>query len=243
MINVVVSGILGKMGSILASSIEASNQFKLVAGYDQQESLNVFSNLNQLPKSDVIIDFSHPLTLDSLLDYAVKHHIPLVLATTGYNDAQFIKIKEASKHIPIFYSANYSVGVYLVQKALKSIVKHLDDDYDIEIVEIHHRFKKDAPSGTAIKLYDTINESNKTPLKMIQGESQEKGVKVHSLRLGNVVGEHEVLISSLEEIINIKHTALNKSVFAKGALKAAQFLVHKPIGLYGMDDLLGDNHE
>lgn len=243
MIKVIVSGINGKMGSLLATTIESSIDYSLIGGFDKKDSSLVFTDLTRLPKADVLIDFSHPSTLDSLIDYATIQHVPLVLATTGYSELDFMKIRRASLSIPIFYSANYSVGVYLVQKALRQVVNHLDDSYDIEIVETHHRFKKDAPSGTAIKLYETINESSQTPLKMIKGDSPERGVKVHSLRLGNVIGEHEVFLSTLAETISIKHQALSKSVFVQGALKAASFIVTKQKGLFDMDDLLGDNHE
>ncbi len=243
MIEVIISGIQGKMGQTLKKTLDSNLLFQYVGGFDSREAVGVYSDLNQLPKADILIDFSHPSTLKNLLSYATKNKLPLVLATTGYTNDDFKEINKASQEIPIFYSANYSIGIYLVNQALKSIVKPLEEDYDIEIIEKHHHFKKDAPSGTALKLADTINQTFKNPKPIIKGESETKGIHIHSLRLGNYIGEHEVIFSSLEETISLSHIAHDKKVFAVGALKAAQYLLNKSSGLYGMDDLLGGSNE
>ena len=243
MIKVVISGIQGKMGQILKHTLETNTNFCLVGGYDHETSLGVNANLENLPNADVLIDFSHPSALNDILAYALKHKVALVIATTGYTKEELELIENASQNIPIFYSANYSIGIYLLNQALKQIVKPLEKDYDVEIIETHHHFKKDAPSGTALKLANTINEELLIKKPIIKGESETKGIHIHSLRLGNYVGEHEVIFSSMEETIRLSHTAHDKKVFAVGAIKATEFIVTKAKGLYGMDDLLGGKHE
>ncbi|CDR30969.1 4-hydroxy-tetrahydrodipicolinate reductase [Acholeplasma oculi] len=238
MIKVVISGILGKMGQVLKENIENDTSFTLVAGFDRVESPMVKTKLNDLPDADCLIDFSSPQVLKSLLEYAVDKKLPLVLATTGYSSEDFLLIKKASENIPIFYTENYSFGVHLLQEAIKLVSKAIDSSYDIEIIEKHHRFKKDSPSGTAIKLYQAVHESRKE-LPLIEGYSDLKGVHVHSLRLGSLPGEHSIIFSSLEETLEFKHIAHDKHVFAKGAMKAAKFIVTKKAGLYNMTDLIG----
>ncbi len=241
MIKIGISGILGTMGGVLRNTVLKDSRFELVGGLDKQNTDISVEHLNLLPKMDVLIDFSHPSLLKVLLDYAKENHVKLVLAATGYQKSDFDLINLYAKDVAIFYSANYSVGIYLVRKALKEVSKHIDSSYDIEIVETHHRFKKDFPSGTAIKLYDEVNEALVEKKKMIVGTSSDLGIHMHSLRLGNFVGEHSVFFSNMSETIEIKHTAHDKSVFAAGTLKAASFMMDKASGLYGMDDLLGGN--
>ncbi|WP_035357039.1 4-hydroxy-tetrahydrodipicolinate reductase [Acholeplasma granularum] len=239
MINIAISGVLGKMGQVLKNEVLDDKTFNFIGGFDKVSELNVYSNINDLKEVDVLIDFSTPKLLQTILDYAKNNKVSLVLATTGYTKSDFKLIDQYSKYIPIFYSANYSVGIYLLTEALKLISKNVDQSYDIEMIDKHHRFKKDAPSGTAIKLYNSINESLEEKRELILGESDNKGIHVHSLRLGNYVGEHQVIFSNLSETLELTHIAHDKAVFAKGALKAAKFIVSKSNGLFGMDDLLG----
>lgn len=239
MIKVAISGILGTMGNILKIKALEDQDVYLVGGFDRLLSDGVVNDINNLPVCDVIIDFSHPIVLENLLSYAIQHKIALVLATTGYEEKHFKLIHEASKQIPIFYSENYSVGIHLLTQALKLISNPLSEDSDIEIIEKHHHFKKDHPSGTAYKLYRAINESLDNKLPLIEGASEENGIHTHSLRLGSYVGEHTVIFSNLDETIELTHMAHNKKVFAQGALRAAKFIKGKPSGLYNMNDLLG----
>ena len=243
MIKLVISGILGRMGQVLKSLAVAATDFDLVGGFDQTNSSDSVADLSQLKPSDVIIDFSHPSNLKQILMYAHEKKVPLVLAATGYSDIDFEWIRKTSKDIPIFYAANYSVGVYLLTQALKMVAKPLAKDYDIEVNEKHHHFKKDAPSGAALKLVDALNEPLDQKHPVIHGYSNEKGIHVHALRLGNYIGEHQVIFSSEEETLEFTHIAHDNRVFAKGALKAAAYIIKQKPGLYGMEDLLGGAHE
>lgn len=238
MINIVISGMLGTMGQVVANLVKHDERFKLLGGFDQKGIGNTTNDLNKYHDVDVIIDFSHPRTLSQLLTYAKANQTALVLATTGYTEEDFKLIKEVSKIVPIFYSENYSVGINIVVHLLEQIAKAINDDYDIEIVEKHHRFKKDHPSGTAIKLYKAIN-SNLSVKRNMTEDINEDGIKMHSLRLGNYVGEHTALFSNLDETIEVTHKAHTKEAFAKGAIQAAIFMSKQKPGLYQMDDLFG----
>src|SRR5690554_995959 len=240
MIKLVISGILGRMGQVLKSLAETSTDFSLVGGFDQKDSSDSVADLSQLKPSDVIIDFSHPSNLKQILMYAQEKKIPLVLAATGYSDIDFEWIRKTSKDIPIFYAANYSVGIHLLTKALKLVSESVDESFDIEMIDKHHKYKKDAPSGTAYKLYDAVNDGLKEKRELIDGASIKPGIHVHSLRLGNYVGEHKIIFSNLSETLELTHITHDKNVFALGAMKAAKFIVTQKNGLYGMDDLLGE---
>lgn len=240
MIKLAISGVLGKMGQVLRKEVLNDNVFDYLGGYDRSEAAYVVSNIDELKDADVLIDFSTPKLLKVLLDYAKNNQVALVLATTGYNQDEFDLIKRYSKDIPIFYSANYSVGIHLLSKALKLVSESIDSSFDIEMIDKHHRFKKDAPSGTVFKLYDAVNEGLVEKRELITGESPKAGIHVHSLRLGNYVGEHQVIFSNMSETLELTHIAHDKNVFAIGAIKAAKFIKNKENGLYGMDDLLGE---
>lgn len=239
MIKIAISGVLGKMGQVLKKQILLDESITYTGGYDRYKGEGVVDNLDDLDNFDVLIDFSTPTVLPRILDYAKKHNKSLVLATTGYSEDDFMLIKSYSQYIPIFYSANYSIGIHLLTKALKIVSSQIDSNYDIEMIDKHHRYKKDSPSGTAFKLYDAVNGALNEKRKLIHGDSNEKGVHVHSLRLGNYVGEHTVIFSNLSETLEFTHIAHDKSVFAEGAIKAAKFIKDKKSGLFGMDDLLG----
>ena len=191
---------------------------------------------------DIIIDFSHYSRLDTLLDYSKNKKIPLIVATTGYSDETLRKMEETAKEIPVLLSSNMSLGVNLLNDILERIVPVLYGNYDIEVIEKHHNKKVDSPSGTAKTLIETIERS--CPEEMIEQYGREGNSKrekneigIHSLRGGTIVGEHSVLFCGEDEIIEIKHTAMSKKIFAMGALKAARFLVGKETGLYTMKDI------
>ncbi len=248
MLRVLISGINGKMGQIVKNIVNKDLDSKVFGGIDiieqSSEEYNVYSDpfkFEDIP--DVIIDFSLPNATMNLLDYAKKKRVPLVIATTGFNEEQLKIIKDYSKYIPIFQSANMSYEINLLAHILKQVTPLLDDS-NIEIVETHHNRKIDSPSGTAILLADKINESvdNKLFYEFNRHDKHEKRAKneigFSSIRGGNIVGEHSVLYFSENETLEFKHTAYDRSVFAKGALKAAKFIITKESGLYNMDDLM-----
>ena len=200
-----------------------------------------YKNLNDpKEKFDVIIDFSNPKNLDMICDYDSKNHTPVVLATTGYNDDELIKIKELSKVAPVLQSANFSLGVILLNRLVKEITPILSDSFDIEIIEAHHHNKVDSPSGTAKMLLNSIMDNDHYPKYGREGYSPRdpKEIGVHSIRGGSIVGEHEVLYCGNDEVISLKHTAQSKKIFAVGAIKAANWLLDKDPGLYDMEDVL-----
>lgn len=198
---------------------------------------------------DVIIDFSHFSRLDSLLDFAAEKNIPLVIATTGYDKIIEEKIKQTAEKIPVLLSSNMSLGINLMQGILEKIVPILYGNYDIEVVEAHHNKKIDSPSGTAKTLVETIEAGCKDTMKRQYGREgvsprEKNEIGIHSLRGGTIVGEHSVLFCGNDEIIEIKHTALSKKIFAEGAIEAAKFIANKKLGLYSMKDIFGgDNNE
>lgn len=222
----------GVMGKTLLQTVEENKEF-IVTGFADELTDET---------GDVIIDFSHFSRLETLLNYAENKKIPLVIATTGYSDEIFEKIKKASENIPILLSSNMSLGINLMQNVLEKIVPILYGSYDIEVVEAHHNKKIDSPSGTAKTLIEVIEKSCKETLKKEYGREgihkrEKNEIGIHSLRGGTIVGEHSVLFCGNDEIIEIKHTAMSKKIFAEGALKGAKFLVNKKLGLYSMKDI------
>lgn len=200
----------------------------------------------QTETGDVIIDFSHYSRLDSLLDFALRKKIPLVIATTGYSADILNKIKEYSNEIPILLSSNMSLGINLILDILDKIVPTLYKEYDIEIIEKHHNKKIDSPSGTAKTLLEAVERNCAENMKKVYGregiEAREKNeIGIHAIRGGTVVGEHSVMFYGNDEIIEINHTALSKKIFAEGALKAAEFLISQKPGLYTMKDIFNNN--
>lgn len=193
---------------------------------------------------DVIIDFSHFSRMNSLLEFAQEKKMPLVIATTGYGTDIEEKIKQAAEKIPVLLSSNMSLGINLMQDILEKIVPILYGNYDIEVVEAHHNKKIDSPSGTAKTLVETIEAGCRDTMKKQYGREgisprEKNEIGIHSLRGGTIVGEHSVLFCGNDEIIEIKHTALSKKIFAEGAIKAAQFLAGQKPGLYTMKDIFG----
>lgn len=236
---IILCGSNGKMGKVVCQIVDESEKNEIVGKVD------VNTKFDEIIKSaDVIIDFSNPSSLSDLLEYAKKNTLPVVLATTGYTKEQNEEIIEAAKQIPIFKSANMSLGVNLIINLARKAAKILKDDFDIEIVEAHHNQKLDAPSGTAILIADNINDelSDKMKYEYDRHDKYQKRDKneigIHSVRGGTIVGEHEVIFAGPDEIVKIGHSARSREIFANGAIKAAEFLLDKKNGLYDMTNLL-----
>jgi len=254
MTRIILSGCNGKMGQVITRLVSENPDVEIVAGSDPYEGIKntypVYSNVGDIvEKADAIIDFSNPAALDSLLSYALSTKTPVILCTTGYNDEQKEKIYNASKSTPVFFSANMSLGVNLVSELIKRAAMQLEGLFDIEIIEKHHNKKVDAPSGTALMLADSINSVLKEKAEYVY-ERQSKREKrsnneigLHAVRGGTIVGEHEVIFAGNDEIIEIKHTALSKEVFAVGAIKAAVYMNGKTeAGLYDMNNVINDSN-
>ena len=250
MTKIVINGYLGQMGQVVSHQIMARDGMELVAGIDKNADsyngeINVYKSISDFDGNcDVIIDFSHPSSLDELLSYAKSNNTRLVIGTTGYEDKEMKKLKSASKDISIFYSANMSLGVNLLLSLASKAATILGEDFDIEIIEKHHNKKIDAPSGTAYMIANKINESFDNNKVYTFGRNTKthsrtpKEIGIHAVRGGTIVGEHTVLFAGLDENIEIKHNATSKNVFAKGALVATEFIVTKKQGLFNMDDII-----
>ena len=246
---VIVNGALGKMGAEIWKRLEAgSHGMTPVAGVDPNADGSdpriVKSLTDYTGEADVIIDFSHHSCTEVLMNYAVSRGLPCMLATTGQVQAELDLIDEAAKKIPIFRSANMSLGVAILADFARRAAA-LMPDADIEIVEKHHNQKLDAPSGTALMLANEIKKS-KTDACFVcgrygHGKRTENEIGIHALRMGGVIGEHEVILATAEETISLKHEAHSRALFAEGALVAAEFLVGKPAGLYDMHAIV-DRH-
>lgn len=250
MTDIILSGCFGKMGRVITKSVSEREDCKIAAGVDIIEAeadFPVFNSFDSVTvKADVIIDFSNPAALESMLDFAVKNNCGAVIATTGLSEAQINRINEASKIIPIFYSANMSIGVSLITELAKKAAHVLGKDFDIEIVEAHHNQKIDSPSGTALMIADSISQAldTKPRYEFDRHSKREKRtadeIGIHSIRGGTIVGEHEIIFAGHDEIIKISHSARSKELFAVGAINAAVFLKGKPSGMYSMKQLVED---
>jgi len=251
MTRVILNGCSGRMGQVLTDLIEAQEDMEVVAGIDihtSERSYPIFSTLADCTlEADALIDFTSPVTLPLFLPEAQKRKLPAVIATTGMSPEDIRRIEEASRVIPIFRSANMSLGINLVQQLLKTATKVLGDRYDIEIFEKHHKLKKDAPSGTALMLADSINEVLVEKKDYVCGRSgsdslrQKNELGLHSFRGGTIVGEHDVYFSGTDEMIRVGHIAYSRQVFATGAIAAARYLAGQKPGLYNMQDMINQS--
>ena len=236
--NLLIYGIKGYMGRTIKELGEKDEYWKNIHGLSR-ESLQVFKDENY----HVIVDFTHRSSLKDLLELALEKSLPLVIGTTGYDDYQIEKIKEASETIPILYATNMSLGMNILFDLVEQTARRLKDRVDIEVVEIHHNRKKDAPSGSAVTIVESIEKGLGETRKHQHGRSgecpREKGeIGIHALRGGNIVGDHEVIFINDQESIKITHQAYDRKVFAQGALEAAKFIIGKEPGLYNMRDVL-----
>lgn len=251
MVRIIMHGCNGKMGQIISAICKEDDQVEIVAGIDVVDNKDngypVFLDISACDvDADVIIDFSVSTVIDKLLDYSEAKKIPVVLCTTGLSPEQLNKMSKVSEKVAVLKSANMSLGINTLMKLLKDAANvFAPAGFDIEIVEKHHNQKVDAPSGTALALADSINEARNNEYEYVYDRSQvrqKRGAKelgISAVRGGTIVGEHEVIFAGIDEVIEIKHTAYSKSVFAKGAVEAAKFLAGKPAGMYDMADVIG----
>lgn len=249
MTKIIMNGCNGKMGQVISRIVSESDNAEIVAGFDINDKMSnsypVFKNPDEFTgKADVLIDFSHPSSLTGILEYCKKNKLPAVLATTGFSEEQKAEFKEASKEIPIFFSANMSLGINLLISLAQKAAKLLEDNFDIEIVERHHNQKIDAPSGTALAIADAIDDVLSYGAEYVydrhsvRKKRKKTEIGISSVRGGTIVGDHEVIFAGNDEVIEISHHAASKEVFAVGAVKAAAFISGKEPGMYDMNDLI-----
>ena len=243
---IIIYGIAGRMGAkVKRLTEEGARGAQLHAGVDRggnDSGFPHFESLEQVPAgADCIIDFSHHSAVKPMLTYASKHKIPVVLCTTGHTDKEQAMIAEAARSTAIFHSANMSMGVALLAELAKKAAA-VYPDANIEIVETHHNRKLDAPSGTALMIANAIKTVRKAATYALgrngQGKRTQEEIGIHAIRMGNVVGTHEVLIGTDTETIALKHEAHSRALFADGAMAAAEFICGKPAGLYNMQDMI-----
>ncbi|EOS80675.1 dihydrodipicolinate reductase [Dorea sp. 5-2] len=250
MVRAVMHGCNGKMGQVITGLVKVDEGIELVAGIDTytgiQNDYPVFQSIDQCDvEADVVIDFSNAGAVDGLLDYCADRQLPVVLCTTGLSEMQLEKVKKTAEKTAVLKSANMSLGINLLMKLLQDAAQVLAAaGFDIELVERHHNQKVDAPSGTALALADSINESMGNEYEYVYDRSQvrrkrdKKEIGISAVRGGTIVGEHEVIFAGPDEVIEFKHTAYSKAVFGKGAVEAAKFLAGKPAGAYDMSDVI-----
>jgi 4-hydroxy-tetrahydrodipicolinate reductase len=249
---VILYGIDGKMGRELERTIQSSEDFEVACGVIPKLQIGANETAHEVSSypivkrleafqgdADLIIDFSHPSNLKDLLQYISQYKIPTLIATTGYEASQLRDIEIAAKTAPILLSSNTSYGVQVMRQVAEQLAILLDG-FDIEIIEKHHALKQDAPSGTAKLLLDTLTHSMNKPQTICYGREgnntkrTKHEIGVHSVRGGSFAGEHTIIFAGEDEVIEIKHTAFSKRIFAEGALKAARKLLTKQVGLYSM---------
>ncbi len=251
MVKVILSGCCGKMGAAVTNSISTRDDIEIVAGVDIFESSElpypVFADIGEVPcAADVIIDFSNPSALTSILNFSMNKKIPAVLCATGYNEEQNAQIEAVSSTIAMFRSGNMSLGINLISELTKTAARVLGGSFDVEIVEAHHNLKLDAPSGTALMLEKAVEDGLDYKPELVydrhpRSQKRDKHeIGMHSIRGGTIVGEHEVIFAGNDEIIKISHTALSKNVFAVGAVNAAIYMANKQSGMFNMNDVINN---
>ncbi|MEA4823296.1 MAG: 4-hydroxy-tetrahydrodipicolinate reductase [Clostridiaceae bacterium] len=249
MIKVALSGCCGRMGHTVARLAAASSDVKIIAGSDLRletySDFPVYPTLSESPaRADVVIDFSNPAAFGELMQYCLDTKTPLVLCTTGLSDAQITAVKDASREIAVFRSANMSLGIALLADLARRAAAVYGEFCDVEIVEKHHNKKLDAPSGTALMLYDALAASLPYEPSPVYDRHERRETRppheigISAVRGGTIVGEHEILFCGTDETITLSHTALSRDAFAVGALRAARFLAGHAPGLYDMRDLM-----
>ncbi len=258
----IISGAAGRMGKRILSLAIDDSQFDIIAAIEKTShpdsgkdagllagasAINVNIDSTFPDTADVLIDFSQPAAADLAIDYCAENNVALVMGTTGLNDAQKQKIDAAAKKNPLIYGTNMSVGMNVLFSLVGKTASMLGGDYDIEIIEQHHRFKKDAPSGSALTLAENIAKATdrKFPDCLTHGREGKEALRkkgnigMHAIRAGDITGDHSVIFSTLGETVTLNHTAHNRDGFARGALRAAKWLVGKAPGQYSMPDVLG----
>jgi 4-hydroxy-tetrahydrodipicolinate reductase len=258
----IVSGAAGRMGKRIISLAVGADEFDIIGAVEIQNhpdigkdaglvagtgSINIKLESDCPAGADVVIDFSQPAAADKTIDYCSESGAALVLGTTGLSDEQREKIKTASKKVPVIYGTNMSVGMNVLFSLVGKVASTLGDEYDIEIIEQHHRFKKDAPSGSALTLAENICKATGRgyPDSLVHGRDgkealrQEGAIGMHAIRAGDITGEHSVIFGTLGEKLSLNHSAHSRDTFARGALRAAKWLIGKKAALYTMADVLG----
>lgn len=250
MVRAIMNGCNGKMGQTITSICKDDKEIEIVAGIDLYDGIKndypVFQSIDACDvEADVIIDFSNAKAVDALLEYSAAKNVPVVLCTTGLSENQLSKVDKAAGKVAILRSANMSLGINTLMELLKkAALVFAPAGFDMEIVEKHHNQKLDAPSGTALALADSMNEALDEAYSYKYDRTKERAkrdpheIGISAVRGGNIVGEHEVLFCGQDEVIEFKHTAYSKAVFAKGAVEAAKFLAGKPAGHYDMADVI-----
>ena len=252
MVRIILHGCNGRMGQAVTQFGLEDPEIEIVAGIDvtgeQKSSYPVWGEIGDCDtEADAVIDFSSAKAVDGLLDYCAKKHLPVVLCTTGMSEEQLERVAQISKETAVLKSANMSLGVNTMMKLVQAAARVLAEaGYDMEIVERHHNQKLDAPSGTAIALADAINEAMNGQYhyqydrSAIRAKRDPKEIGIQAVRGGSIVGDHQVLFCGPDEVVEIRHTAYSRSIFAKGALQAAKFLKGKAAGYYTMSDVIED---
>ena len=245
---IILCGACGKMGGNVLSLLATDDEATAVCGvdlYPRAIGIPVYKTFSEIQeKADVIIDFSSAENLKERLEYAKTQKLGIVLASTGFTAEDLALIDEYAKEVAIFKTANLSLGVNVMQALVKAAAQLLGDAFDVEIIERHHNLKKDAPSGTALMLADSVNEAFEDKKELVNGRTgivgarTKKEIGMHAVRGGTIVGEHEVMFAGEDEVITVTHSAASKRVFATGAIRAAKFLNGKEAGRYEMKDLL-----
>ena len=250
MMKIIISGCNGFMGRVVEDICAKEAELNVVAGFDvnlSERPYPVFASpANFTGEADAVIDFSSPKALDGLLRFALERKTPLVLATTGYSDEQIADIVAASKTVPVFRSGNMSLGINVLIDLVKRSAAVLGETSDIEIIERHHNRKVDAPSGTALMIADAAKSAlpyeaeycyDRQSRRMARPKNE---IGISSVRGGTIVGVHEVVFAGRDEVIEIRHTAMSREIFAVGAVKAAKFLLEKAPGMYNMEQLVAE---
>ena len=253
MTKTIIHGCNGKMGRTLAASIQGDPDFELVAGVDAAVEANsdwsfpVYAALDEVREvADVVIDFSRADAVDAMLTAARVKKLAVVVATTGLSDTQFEFLHECAQEIPVFQAANMSLGVNLLKALISQAASVLGSAFDVEIVEKHHNTKRDAPSGTALALADSLKGALGRPMEYVNGREEKNKLRekneigIHAVRGGNIVGEHDVIFAGQDERLTIGHAAYSKALFATGALKAAAYIAGKQPGFYSMEGMIAE---
>lgn len=239
------------MGQVISRLVDEDDSCAIVAGFDVADNLQNSYPVFTAPtdytgEADVIIDFSHPSALSGLLAYAKERSLPIVVATTGLSTDQRSELDLVSREIPVFFSANMSLGINLLIALAKKATAILEGNFDIEIVEKHHNQKIDAPSGTALAIADAISDTLQMPAEYVydrhsvRRKRKKTEIGIHAVRGGTIVGDHDIIFAGTDEVIELRHSAASKEVFAVGSIKAAKFMANKPAGMYSMTELIGE---
>lgn len=261
MIKIAINGVCGRMGSRIAALVLEDPELKLVAAIERpghqslgkdaglivgfaETGIRITTALDA--RADVLIDFSSPESAVAIGEICARENIALVVGTTGLNQQQHGKMQHFSRLIPCLVSPNMSVGVNIMFTLVAQVAKMVEKEFDIEIIETHHRFKKDSPSGTALRLAEKLCEATGRKMEKdivygrsgITGERLMNQIGIHAVRCGDVIGDHTVIFGSLGERLEITHRAHTRDTFVRGAIRAAKFIAKKPPGMYSMSDVL-----